>query len=128
MMQEKTFEENNSKSHFRGEILNRIYRVWLFRKFLPVFVMELVLISAVLYELGRSVFVERIMTNALQVLFLHPTGVFNFIAVAFIHTPILVKILSLAILLLLALIVRLITQGILRFILVRKGYFSKVGA
>ena len=45
------------QSKFRGEVLNKIYRVWLFRKLLPVLAAEILVLSAALYFLCRSIFI-----------------------------------------------------------------------
>lgn len=110
----------------RGQVLKQIYRVWLFRRLLPVLISEVILLSGVLYVLGRTVFVERIMENALNVLFLSPGKIIPFAVSAFLHAPLVAKILSFGVIVLLALVLRHITQGMLRLLLVRENYFSKI--
>lgn len=111
---------------FQGEILNKIYRVWLFRKLLPVLVLEVAVLTAVLYWLGRAVFFQRIFENALKVLFLEPRQIFDFIFVMFSHATPLARILGFAVLVLFVLIGRHFTQGFLRLILVRQNYFGRI--
>lgn len=114
------------KYKFKGQILNKVYRIWLLRKFLPVFALELILLTAVLYWIGRMIFVQKVLENAINILFTRPVTIFFFITSAFIETTALVKILTLATALILAFLVRHLTQGILRFILVKENYFSKI--
>lgn len=111
---------------FKGEVLRQIYRVWLLRKLLPVLVIEIALFSFVLYQLGRIVFVQRVLENAFVILFSHPSGIFSFITATFLGTTFFVKVLSIGLVVLLAFFLRHLTQGILRFILVRENYFSRI--
>ena len=111
---------------FQGEVLNKIYKVWLFRKLLPVLILEVAVFTVVLYWLGRAVFFQRIFENALKVLFLEPGQIFDFVLVMFTHATPLAKVLGFVILVLFVLIIRHFTQGFLRLILVRKNYFSRV--
>lgn len=113
-------------ARFRGDVLRRVYRVWLVRKLLPILVLEVALLSALLYGLGRIVFVERIFANAVTVLFREPQGLVSFAVSAFINAPAAAKLFSIALAVLLALLIRLVTQGMLRFILVRENYFGKI--
>lgn len=115
-----------TQSKFRGEILNKVYRVWLFRKLLPVLLGEVFVLSGVLYFLGRTVFIQRVMDNALNVLFLSPPEIIPFFADAFSGASFTTKILSIAVIVFLALVIRHLTQGFLRLILVRDNYFSKI--
>lgn len=118
--------EVQSGTRFRGDVLRRIYRVWLIRRLVPVLVIEIAVLSALLYGLGRLVFVERIFTNGLAVLFREPSDIPSFAVSAFLHAPIMAQLVSVALVILVALLIRLITQGMLRFILVRENYFSRI--
>lgn len=123
---------NNSISQilaprFKGEVLNKVYRVWLFRKLLPVLILEVAVLTGVLYFLGRAVFFQRIFENALNVLFINPGQIFSFLAVMFTNATPLAKVLGLVVLVLFVLVVRHFTQGVLRLILVKQNYFSRVG-
>lgn len=105
--------------------MNKIYRVWLFRKLLPVLVLEVLILTAALYWLGRAIFFQRIFENALKVLFLEPQQILDFIFVMFTKATPLARVLGFVVLVLFVLIVRHFTQGVLRLILVRKNYFSR---
>ncbi len=111
---------------FRGETLNRIYRIWLFRKLAPVLALEIAGFSLLLYGIARVVFVERVVDNGMSVFFRSPSGIFSFVAGAFLHAPVATKLMSAGIVISVALLIRLVTQGVLRFILVRENYFSRV--
>lgn len=111
---------------FKGEILKQIYRVWLWRKFLPILIIEVAVLSFVIYELAKAVFLQRVMENAMNVFFQNPPHIFLFFISAFVGTGFVTKILVLAVIVALVFAIRHITQGFLRFILVRENYFSKV--
>ena len=111
---------------FRGEILKQIYRVWLFRKLAPVLLLEVGLISLFFYQMGEVVFMQRVTENAATVLFNDPPRIFQFFISAFTQAPILTKVMTVSIFILAALIVRHLTQGVLRLILVRVNFFSKL--
>lgn len=110
---------------FKGQILNKIYRVWLLRKLLPVLVLEVLILAAVLYVLGRTVFIQRVFENALNVLFVNPSQIAGFVVDAFARAPLLTQILSILLAILLAFLIRHLTQGALRLILVKENYFGR---
>jgi ABC-type transport system involved in multi-copper enzyme maturation permease subunit len=116
----------NATPRFRGQILRQIYRVWLFRTFLPVLIVEVAVFSFILYGLARQVFFQRIIENAMNVFFQNPSQVMSFFLSAFIDAGLGTKVLVVAVMVALALVIRQITQGLLRFILVRQNYFAKV--
>lgn len=116
----------NAPPRFRGQLLMKIYRVWLVRKFLPVFAAEIIGIAFLLYAFTRAVFIQRVAENALTVLFANPAGIFPFFFSAFSETALSTKFVIFAAFLLGGLLVRTATQGILRFILVRENYFSRL--
>lgn len=111
---------------FKGQVLNKVYRVWLLRKLLPVLVLEVVILAAVLYVLGRTVFIQRVFENALNVLFINPSQIAGFVVDAFARAPLLTQILSIGLAILLAFLIRHLTQGALRLILVKENYFSRI--
>ena len=117
----------NTTSRFRGELLKKIYRVWLVRTFLPVLLIEVAVFSFILYELAKAVFFQRIIENAMNVFFQNPPHVFSFFLSAFVDARFATKILVIAVVAALALVIRQLTQGLLRFILVRQNYFGKIG-
>lgn len=111
---------------FRGDLLKQIYRVWLFRKLAPVLFLEVVLISLFLYQMGEVVFMQRVVENAATVLFNDPPQIFRFFVSAFTNAPALTKVMTVSVFVLVALILRHLTQGVLRLILVRENFFSKL--
>lgn len=112
---------------FRGEVLNKVYRVWLFRKFIPVLLIEVALFSFILYKLTKTIFLQRILENAMNVFFQNPTHIFSFFVWAFMDARFATKFLVIGVVITLALVIRQVTQGLLRFILVRQNYFAQVG-
>ena len=125
MNQIQDIKQNNK---FQGQVLNRVYKVWLFRKFLPVLLGEIIIFSVAIYWFTRTVFVRQVLENALNIPLRNPTGIITYFIMAFTKTHTSTKILTVLIVILVALLVRLITQGILRLILVRKNYFGKTDA
>ena len=110
---------------FKGQVLKQIYRVWLRRKFFPILLIEVGVISFILYELAKAVFLQRVLENAMNIFFQDPPHIFSFFISAFVITGFVTKILVLAMIVGLVLVIRHITQGLLRFILVRQNYFGK---
>lgn len=125
-METPTVRSLSTSPRFKGEILKQIYRVWLWRKFLPILLIEVGVLSFIIYELAQAVFLQRVIENAMNVFFQNPPRIFSFFISAFVGTGFATKVLIIAIIVALALVIRHITQGILRFILVRENYFSKV--
>lgn len=121
-----TTQSINAMPRFRGELLRKIYRVWLFRTFLPVLVIEVAVFSFIFYELAKVVFFQRIIENAVNVFFQNPPHVMSFFLSAFVDAQWGTKILVIAVIAAFVLVIRQITQGLLRFILVRQNYFAKV--
>lgn len=121
------FQNNpGNSSRFRGQVLRQVYRVWLFRKLLPVVLGEIVVLSIVLYQLGQMVFVQRVLENGLTVLFSNPPEFLNFVFSLAVKGSITARILGVGVLLLMAFLVRHLTQAFLRLFLVRENYFGKV--
>ena len=117
----------NATPRFRGEVLKRIYRVWLFRTFLPVLLIEVAAFTFILYKLAQAIFFQRVLENAMNVFFKDPPHVVSFFLWAFVDARFATKILVIAVIAALALVIRQLTQGLLRFILVRQNYFAKIG-
>lgn len=119
-------QSGSATPRFKGEVLNQIYRIWLFRKLLPVLIIEVAVFSFVLYELVHAVFVQRVIENAMNVFFAKPTEIVPFFVSAFVNTSLLTKFLVAGIIISFAFLIRHLTQGILRFILVKQNYFSRI--
>ena len=117
---------NEVSSKFKGQVLRQVYRVWLFRRLLPVLVAEVAVLAFLLWQLGRVVFFQRIFENALNIFFLSPSQIVPFTVSAFTQAAWATRILSFGALVLIALVLRHLTQGILRLILVKENYFGKI--
>lgn len=63
----------------------------------------------------------------MNVFFQNPSHIFSFFVWAFVDAGLGNKILAIGVVVVLALIIRQVTQGILRLILVRQNYFAAVG-
>lgn len=110
---------------FKGQILRKVYRVWLLRKFTPVIAIELLVMTFLINELGHVVFVQRIIENATNVLFAHPRGFIGFIVAMFTNASTGERFLGISIIVFVAITLRHLTQGLLRWILVKENYFEK---
>lgn len=107
-----------------GQVLNRVYRVWLWRKLAPMLVIETAILTFVFIRLANLVFMQRVMENATTVLFASPSGIVSFLVSAFATASRLEQFLAVGFVILGVLFVRHLTQGILRWILVRANYFG----
>lgn len=116
----------NAATKFKGQVLGQVYRVWLFRKLLPVLIFEVFTLAVVLYQLGQAVFIQKILENALGIIFAEPTQIVSFVVSMFTQASLMIKILGFAVLILSAMLLRHVTQGMLRFFLVRQNYFSRI--
>ena len=67
-----------------------------------------------------------VMENGMNVFFLHPRQIFGFIITAFDKASNATKILTLSAVVFSALLIRHLTQGLLRLLLVKEHYFSKL--
>lgn len=119
-------ENISQPPRFRGSILKQVYRVWLWRRLMPVVIAEVVVLSFVIYALARLIFVERVLQNGLSVIFARPEGIGSFLMRGFLQASVPTQALMVGIVILVALLIRHLTQGILRFILVRENYFGTV--
>ena len=116
------------RMRYRGQVLNQVYRVWLFRKLMPVLAVEIIAVAGLIYGLARSVFVAHVLENAIKVSSGNPIQIVSFFVSAFNHTSIVTKGVMLGLAVVVALLLRSITQGILRLILVRQNYFGRIEA
>lgn len=123
---ESSQEKIETSPHFRGQIIQKIYRVWLVRKLLPVLVVEVAVFSFILYKLGKAVFFQNIVNNALNVFLVNPPQIFSFLISAFNKAPFGTKLLGIGVVVLVALLLRHLTQGALRLILVKQNYFGRI--
>lgn len=115
-----------SPQKFKGEILRQVYRIWLFRRMLPVIIAEVAVLAVILYIISRTVFIQRVFENALGAFFLNPSSIFAFGISAFSAASGTTKILSVVVLALLAFVLRHLTQAMLRLILVKENYFELI--
>lgn len=123
---ETSQEKIETSPRFRGQIIQKIYRVWLVRKLLPVLIVEVAIFSFILYKLGKAVFFQKIVNNALNVVLVDPPQIFSFLISAFDKAPFGTKLLGIGVIVLLALLLRHLTQGALRLILVKQNYFGRI--
>ena len=125
---------HNTTTHFpvatgaaprlRGQVLRKIYRIWLWRKLVPMLVIETAILTFVFIRLSTLVFMQRIIENATTVLFNSPSSIVSFAVSTFATASRLEQFLAVGFVILGVLFVRHLTQGVLRWILVRANYFG----
>jgi len=87
--------ENNS---IKNKIAWKIYFIWLFKRVLPLFVLEVILLILVLFFLGKLVFVQKVFENAFLASAQNPISLAVYMFGAFWKTSILKKLTILGIL------------------------------
>jgi hypothetical protein len=83
------------KDVVKNKIAWKVYRVWLFKRIIPLFILELVLLTLALWILGRLVFVQQVFTNAFLASAQNPLILASYMFKAFWATSILKKIIIL---------------------------------
>lgn len=94
-----------SNSALKAKILWRVYITWLFKRILPLLVLELAILVVAVYLLARFVFIEKVVSNTFLAASNSPLLIVSFMFSAFLYTTflnqaIIVVLLSLGILLL----------------------------
>ncbi len=87
--------ENNT---IKNKIAWKVYFIWLFKRIIPLFVFELVILVLALFFLGKLVFVQKVFENAFLASAQNPLVVAIYMFRAFWTTSILKKIVILALL------------------------------
>ncbi len=87
----------NNKS-IKNKIVWKIYFIWLFKRIIPLFVLELVFLILVFYFLGKLVFVQQVFTNAFLASAQNPIEVAVYMFRAFLDTNFIKKAVVLALL------------------------------
>lgn len=82
----------------RGKVAWRIYFVWLFKRIIPLFILEIVFLVLVFYFLGKLVFVQSVFENAFLSSVQNPILVASYMFKAFLNTSIIKKIIVMGLL------------------------------
>jgi len=82
----------------KNKIVWKIYFVWLFKRIIPLFILELVLLTFVLYFLGKLVFVQKVFENALLASMQNPILLASYMFRAFGSTSLIKQIIIVVIL------------------------------
>jgi len=85
--------ENNS---IKNKIVWKVYLVWLFKRIIPLFILEIAFLILVLFFLGKLVFVQKVFENAFLISAQNPLTVAVYMFGAFWQTSILKKVIVLA--------------------------------
>lgn len=83
---------HNMNNVLKNKIAWKIYFIWLFKRIIPLFVLELVLLVLVLWIFGRLVFVQQIFNNAFLASAQNPIRLASYMLDAFAATSWLKKI------------------------------------
>ena len=86
--------ENNIKN----KIAWKIYFVWLFKRIIPLFILEIIFLVLVFYFLGKLVFVQSVFENAFLSSMQNPIVVASYMFKAFLGTSAVKKVVILIIL------------------------------
>jgi len=78
-------------NNIKNKVAWKIYFVWLFKRIIPLFILEIVLLILVFYFLGRLVFVQRVFENAFLSSLQNPFLVASYMFKAFFSTTLIKK-------------------------------------
>jgi len=87
--------ENNS---IKNKIAWKVYLVWLFKRIIPLFILEIIFLIMVFYFLGKLVFVRQVFENAFLSSMQNPIVVASYMFKAFLGTSAVKKIIVLGLL------------------------------
>ena len=82
----------------KNKIAWRVYFIWLFKRIIPLFILEIVFLVLVFYFLGQLVFVQKVFENAFLSGAQNPVLVASYMLKAFLNTSLIKKIIVLGLL------------------------------
>ena len=82
----------------KNKVAWKIYFVWLFKRIIPLFILEIIFLVLVFYFLGKLVFVQQVFENAFLSSMQNPIVVASYMFKAFLSTSAVKKIIILIIL------------------------------
>lgn len=82
----------------KNKVAWKIYFIWLFKRIIPLFILEIVFLVLVFYFLGKLVFVQSVFENAFLSSMQNPFVVASYMFKAFLSTSIIKKIIVLGLL------------------------------
>ena len=85
-------------NNIKNKVAWKIYFVWLFKRIIPLFVLEIIFLILVFYFLGKLVFVQQVFENAFLSSMQNPIAVALYMFKAFLSTSIIKKIIVLGLL------------------------------
>lgn len=85
-------------NNIKNKIAWKIYFVWLFKRIIPLFILEIIFLVLVFYFLGQLVFVQRVFENAFLSGAQNPVLVASYMFKAFLSTSLIKKIIVLGLL------------------------------
>ncbi|MDP3999681.1 MAG: hypothetical protein Q8P76_03785 [bacterium] len=77
---------NNSNNIFKNKIIWRVYIAWFFKRILPLLALEAAVAVAVLYFVGKFIFVQQVVSNAFLNAASNPLLFTQFLFYAFLKT------------------------------------------
>ena len=83
---------------FKNRIIWKVYSAWFFKRILPLFLLELAMITGGLYIVARFVFVEKVVSHTLFLASANPLELFYYLLYAFAKTKWLTKLAIIALL------------------------------
>lgn len=100
----------------KNKIIWKVYFIWLFKRIIPLFVLELIFLTLVFYFLGKLVFVQKVFENAFFSSAQNPLLVASYMFKAFLSTSLVKKIIVLGLLGLGALFMRDVGRALASYI------------
>lgn len=85
-------------NNIKNKIAWKIYFVWLFKRIIPLFILEIIFLVLVFYFLGQLVFVQRVFENAFLSGMQNPILVASYMFKAFLNTSLIKKMIVLGLL------------------------------
>lgn len=85
-------------NNIKNKVVWKIYFVWLFKRIIPLFILEIIFLVLVFYFLGKLVFVQSVFENAFLLSAQNPFLVASYMFRAFMGTSLVKKIIVLGLL------------------------------
>jgi hypothetical protein len=82
----------------KNKIAWKVYFIWLFKRIIPLFILEIIFLVLVFYFLGKVVFVQKVFENAFMFSAQNPIMVASYMLKAFLSTSLIKKIIVLGLL------------------------------
>lgn len=107
--------ENKTNDTIKNRIFWKVYFIWFFRKILPIIAIQIAVFALALQLFAKNVFVSRVLQNIAQVAESGYWAVLKYVIASFLNTHFVTQVVILAILAIVALLVRDIGRSLLAY-------------